>query len=73
LTLANVDPGKATSRLIEALQANTHKQSCVRSMMSLMRNPSCEQATGAPGPAGEEVNIEEEEAEDDSEDGIMLL
>lgn len=36
--------------------------------MSLMRNPSCEQATGAP--AGE-VNIEEEEAEE--EDDNMLL
>jgi hypothetical protein len=38
--------------------------------MSLMRSPSDEQATGAPGPAGE-VNIEEEEAEE--EDDNMLL
>lgn len=40
-------------------------------MMSSMRNPSCEQATGAP--AGE-VNIEEEEAEEEKEeDDDMLL
>ena len=41
--------------------------------MSLMRNPSCEQVTGAPGPAGEEVNIEEEEAEEEEEDDDDML